>query len=324
MKIKTKQDFLGDTFSYSKLSCIAQCPKKAFWNYVVRDRGPNTSFFLYGHAVHQGQEWDNLQRLAGTVTTPEQVVDYAVTAYETELKDSPDIIGETSIDGFAAEHETHIDKLWSSGIRSSIFPVPDSIEAPWEIDIAVDADPAKSMPRSAKLEGFVDAKMEVEPGSPADPGGTKDLTEQTGRGKIITVEDYKTGGRAISDADLETDLQGVLYSLAAHTDKFQYISFIKRGARTKPNAKITKIVPVTQSKINHLLQFISKTIINWRAALKTGDFPTCNPREWYCLSCQHRQKCYPDKQPDLHKFISIKDVRPVGTPGLRDWRKDKT
>jgi hypothetical protein len=156
MKIKKKIDYLGDTYSHSKLSCIAQCPRRAYYNYVVRDRGPNTSFFLYGHAAHYGQEWDNLARLRGQEVRQHEVLDSAVTAYETELKDSPGILGEISVDSFRADHEVHLDRLWSSGIRSSLFPVKDSIEAPWEIDIAVDADPAKSMPRPAKLESNQD------------------------------------------------------------------------------------------------------------------------------------------------------------------------
>lgn len=300
MKLKRKQDYLGDVYSHSKLGCIASCMRKAYWKYVVKEKTPLPEFFLRGSAVHAGQEYDNRQKLKGEFVPKDEVLDVAIARYEEGTEPN----NRDVIDSFATEHKIQLNHYWKTGMRDRLVPVEGSIEAMWECDVKIWNSQTHVL-RPATLQGFVDVVA-------FDEG------EGEEHKRII---DYKNVSRAVSDSNLEYDLQGTLYTLGAACDRFQYFSFVKGGSRTKPNFKATQIKEVRQSDINHLLQYIHHTITDFRSALKTGDFPKTAPNNWQCKNCEYRDKCYPKSNPTLSKLVSINIVRPVGTLKTPDWRK---
>jgi hypothetical protein len=56
MKIEKPLNWLRDVFSWSKLSSFAMCPRKAFLRYIEKVKLMSPDFFIYGRAVHKGQE----------------------------------------------------------------------------------------------------------------------------------------------------------------------------------------------------------------------------------------------------------------------------
>jgi hypothetical protein len=296
MKVKRKQSYLSDMFSFSKLSAFAKCPRYAFYKYVVRQKVPPAEYFLLGRAAHAGQEYDNLSRTQGVRPTQGQVLDCAVNRYEEE--------GGADLDSFAKEHKQQLASFWESGERDRIQPIPDTIEAAFEIDVACSGEPDREPKKPATVQGFVDVlSKEEDVDSPV-------------------VIDYKTVKRAVTDSDAENSTQVDLYMLGAGATAARLISFVKY-ARQKARTKVTQTVHLVDWKRLKLLTFLSDTITSFRKNLKSGDFPKCSPGCFWCspTACEYYEQCYPEKDPGIKRFISVEEVRPVGTLDQPEWRK---
>jgi hypothetical protein len=301
MKVKREKDILSDMFSFSKLMAFAKCPRYAFYRYVARLREPSEDFFIKGRAVHDGQEFDNRERCKGKRWTIPVILDRAVTRYEEE--------GGAEVDAFRIEHEKQLEKYWKIGARDRLHPLRESIEAPFEIDVEVTSDPGSEPKRPATVQGFVDVVSEEDLGQP-EPD------------KVVV--DYKTVARPVSDTEARESLQNHLYIVGAEVGHARNVSFVKEG-RQKAGAKETCVVEGSTRMLKYLLTVLSDNITSFRKNLKSGDWPKCAPNCFWCKegSCGFYDKCYPKKNPDLHKFVEITRVRPVGTLEMPEWRKRK-
>lgn len=299
MKVKKTINWVRDKFSYSKLSCFARCPRLAFYRYVVKLKPPPQDFLLMGRGTHAGQEHDNRERVKGRRPGKKEVLDAAVTAYEEE--------GGEQTDTFAEQHRAQLDAFWASGERDRIQPLPNTIEAPFELDLFCTADPDNEPRKLATIQGFVDVC--------SDEGET-------------VVVDYKTVGRPVSDSDAEESMQADLYMLGAGAGDeavgAKFVSFVKYK-KQKSSTKVSKTVYLDEYKRQKLLRFLNDTITSFRKNLKSGDFPKCDPQCWWCspTACECYGHCYPDKDPNLGKYVSVEEVRKVGTMPQPDWRKKK-
>lgn len=293
MKVDKPRNFLRDVFSFSKLTCFSQCPRRFFWRYVMREKSPPSEALLLGRGTHAGQEYDNEERIKGRRPTQGEVLDRAVEAYREE--------GGQELDAFALEHEQQLEKFWESGERDRIQPKPGSVEAPFEIELQVTGDPDREAKTPAVVQGFVDV-----------------LSEEEGD----VVVDYKTVGRPVSDRDANDSVQNTLYMVGSEAEGARNVSFVKYG-KQKPTTKVTRTVGLGEAKVSKLLDFCAETIGSIRKDLVSGNFPKCAPSCWWCSAkaCEFYEKCYPEKNPNLSRFVEIGEIRPVGTLEQPEWRK---
>lgn len=298
MKVDRPKDYLRDRFSYSKLSCFAQCPRKAFYRYVAKLKGPRNEYLIFGQGAHGGQQHDNEERVKGRKPGKKEVVDAAVNAYEDD--------GGGEVDGFAKQHREQLNAFWSSGERDKLQPVPETIEAPFEIGLYCTADPDTEGKMLATVQGFVDV-----------------CSDEDG-GKVVV--DYKAVGRPVSQSGAEDSIQAALYMLGTGVDDVgaKFVSFVKYKKQAA-TTKVTEPVYLSADKRQKLLTFLNDTITSFRKNLKSGDWPKCDPGCWWCseTACEFYEQCYPRVNPELSKFVSVVDVKPVGTLPQPEWRKKK-
>lgn len=288
-------DWVREKFSFSKMACFAQCPRKAFLRYVMRQKQERAEFFIYGDATHSGQEHDNTERIAGRRPPRKEVLDRAAQTYK-EQKGA-------DLDGFVRDHDIQLEKFWSSGERDRIQPVKDTVEGVFQVQVDVTPDPDEEETKPALIEGYVDVVSQNE-----------DDTR--------SVVDYKTMGRAVSDIEAAKSDQLALYQLGSQVEKGRVVSFIKRG-RQKPGAKVTKDRTVSESRLTRLMTFIADAIGGFRRALKTGDWPKCSPSCHWCGPdvCEFYSTCYPAKDPELEKYVKVVEVKPTGSLPQPEWRR---
>lgn len=296
MKVKREKDILTDMFSFSKLMAFAKCPRYAFYRYVARVKTPPEEYLKVGRAVHAGQEWDNRARAAGQPTSRSEVLDRAVSAYEEECG--------ADLDHFREDHGAQLEKFWKSGERDKLCPEPGSIEAPFEIDVAVTADPQSEPMVPATIQGFVDLVS----------------VEEQGR----TVVDYKTVARPVSDKEAANSLQNQLYTEGAKADGSKNVSFVKAG-RQKSGSKVTAVVRSSVELSMRLWTVVADTITSFRKNCKSGDWPKCAPQCFWCGSgsCEFYKLCYPKNSGVVGKYIQLGEIREVGTLEMPEWRKKK-
>ena len=295
-------DYLRDKFSFSKLSTFSRCPRKAFYRYIMKKKELGVDFLLYGRAVHAGQEYDNLEKLKGKEVPVGEVLDAATASLEVEAKKEGVI---PAVDTFWKEHEKQLGAFETSGERAKIVPVPGTVEATFQlhVDVSNVLDEGSAVP--AVVEGFVDVVSRAEDGR-------------------AVVVDYKSTERPFNSKDVTNSLQMSLYELGAETDRSKFVSFVKQG-KQKPTTKVSSCGTPSQVRTEKTLTFLGDTISSFRRCVKTGDWPKCDPSCHWCSpkACDFYELCYPRINPELSKFISISEVKPVGTLPQPDWRKSK-
>lgn len=285
-------DYLETEFSYSKLFCFALCPRKARLRYL-EERRDDTGYMISGKAIHYGQQVDNLAKIQGRYLPVKEILDAAVA----KLKEEREKTGlEADVDLFAEEHLVQLVSLEEKGFRRLIRPVPGSVEAPFELELTVQGE------KSAKVKGFVDLNSWVE----------------ENRKEVV---DYKSGSRPVYQGDAARSLQFALYCLGSKCDRHRAISFV-RGGRQKPTTHSTDPVVLTDGHLARLQTFLEDTILSWRAAMKSGDWPKCAPSSHYCSAqaCAYYEICYPAGRPASPK-VYVSAIREVGTLEIPAWRK---
>jgi hypothetical protein len=300
VKVKKSENMLRDKFSHSKLTLFSKCPRKAFYHYVAKIKTPSPEYFKAGRAVHEGQEWDNLERIKGNRPKMDDVIGVAVARYEREKGVEPK--------RFLIDHQKQMTAYWKSGARDSLHPREGTVESCFNLLVNVSADPDSEPAEPARIEGFIDVIMDKE-----------DL--DTG---IVT--DYKTVTRPVYDKEADSSVQNSLYMLGSEVSAAMNISFIKEG-RQHANCKLTKIARMTDAKMQYLLTVLADTIGSFRKNLKSGDWPKCFPGCYWCgpNDCDYYGMCYPAKNPQLNRFIQVTKILPTGTVPVPEWktRKDK-
>lgn len=301
MKTNVGPNWLEDKHSITKCKCFAMCPRKFFYRYVCKIKESPSLALLLGRAIHTGQETDNYAKVRGDKLSTEQVLESAVDTLE---EDSAAQGVDVSTDAFVAEHRAQLEKFEKTGERARVNPVPGSIEAPFALQIKV-GDPEHGL-RAATVEGFVDVVSQ-------DPS--------TGERCVI---DYKSGKKPASLREVDEHLQLALEATGAEAGSAKIINFVMEG-KQKPTTKVSEAVQNTQQKFERVLRFLSDTIHAIRRGIKTGDFPKCDPSAHYCSAgfCEYYTRCYPEKEPDLHKWIQVVKIEPVGSLPVPEWRESK-
>jgi len=221
-------EWVRKTFSFSKLQTFARCPRKAFYRFAMGLKEPGAEFFIKGRAVHKGQEENNKALLKGPGLGVAGTLDVAVETYDKELK-RDGLRG--NVDRFATEHRIQLEIGEEIGVSKGLTPVEGTIEGMFGIDMEVANGEEKE---AARVEGFVDVVLQ---------------DGDTGRKR---VRDYKTGGRAVTQAEGEVNLQTALYIHGANADGADIVSFVS-GGRQKPTTKATKEVKATQGNWERVL-----------------------------------------------------------------------
>jgi len=291
-------DWLADKFSWSKLSCFSRCPQKAYKQYVLKKKEAPTLSLLWGRAVHEGQEADNLAKVRGDRLPVAKVLDAAIASFDTiGAGDSP-----VDIDRFRDEHGRQLGKFESSGERAKICPIKGTVEGQFKIELNVLELDGRT--RAALVEGYTDVVS---------------LDEYTGARRVI---DYKSGKRPVSDKEVETHLQLGLEATGAGAESGQIVNFVSY-AKQKPTTKVSAAIENTQARWNRVLAFVSDTIRSFRHCLKTGDFPKCDPGCYWCspTACAFYGECYPKNYPQQSKFVEVTKIDLSGTLPPADWRK---
>lgn len=285
----------ADTFSISKLETFHRCPQRAFRKYVLNQPDQN-AFFLRGRAVHSGQEWDAREKLEGRLPHTGQVLDASVGFLKAEQERSGIRV---DTDRFVCEHRAQLEEYERSGLRGMIRPVPNTIEAGFEMELALqDQSPAL-------ITGFVDLLSYTEE---ADPNQA--------------VVDYKTTQRPYTDKDVLDSLQMPLYMMGAKVGGARVVSFVA-GKRQKPCVKSTSLIRLGEPMRRRLLDFLWRTITDYRAAYWDGDWPRCARQCFWCGPgiCAYYGECYPAHNPGLAKLVQVGEIRPVGTLANPAWRR---
>lgn len=292
-------EWVRKTFSFSKLQTFARCPRKAFYRFAMGLKEPGAEFFIKGRAVHKGQEENNKALVKGPGLGVAGTLDVAVQTYDRELKNDG-LRG--NVDRFATEHRIQLEIADEIGVSKGLKPVEGTIEGMFGIDLEV-AQPGEEAKEAARLEGFVDVVLEDEQGA-------------------RRVRDYKTGGRAVTQAEGEANLQTALYMRGGAAAGADIVSFVS-GGRQKPTTKATKEVKATQGNWERVLSWVAETIQQFRGALKTGDWPKCAPQCSWCskTACGFYDRCYPESKEGLADVVQVVKVDPVGSLPPPSWRK---
>lgn len=292
-------DWVRKTFSFSKLTTYAQCPRKAFLKYVMREKEPGAEFFIKGRAVHKGQEEYNLAKIKGETLTIGQTHDVAVQTFKTELE-KEGIKG--AVDRFATEHRVQLEVFEKVGGNKGLTPVAGSVEAMFAMDLDVADEEGNK--EEARLEGFVDVVLQ---------------DDVSGK---VRVRDYKTGGRALTQKEAAGHMQANLYVAGAEADESDIVNFVS-GGRQKATTKVTQPEGKTERGWAYTLGWIGETIQAFRQSLKTGLWPKCAPKCSWCSksACGFYRTCYPEKNEDLGKVVQVVKLDKVGTLPTPSWRK---
>lgn len=292
-------NYLTDKFSFSKISCFSQCPRRFFYRYVMRKREATSPWLLFGRGVHGGQETDNLAKVRGERLSVGQVLDSAVAEFEEEARKNE--TGLDLVDAFVGEHRRQLEVYEESGERGRVVPVPGTVEGTFQIDLMVGSGDGPKAP--AVLEGFTDVVSQESPEAPR---------------KLI---DYKSAGRPTSEREVAEHLQLGLEAIGGEAAEFGVVTFVK-GGKQKPTTKVSKAYPMTQTRWEKILAWLAEGIWGIRRAIKSGDFPKCHPSAHYCSAeaCDFFKLCYPEKQSDLHKWVEIGEIRPSGSLPSAEWR----
>lgn len=289
---KEERDLETD-FSFSKLYTLTQCAQKAFLRYVL-GLPDDTRYLIAGKGVHLGQQTDNEGKVEGKDLTVKQVLDAAVEGVREEATKRSVAV---DLDSFAKDHQTQLQRLRDRGWRDQIVPVKGTIEAPFTIGLKIQDE------KDAKILGFVDVVSQ---------------REENDKRRVV---DYKSGARPVYQGDAQSSLQFALYQLGAKAPESQVISFVRSG-RQKATVHRTAPVELSQVRVNKLLGWLEDAIKLWRSCLKSGFWPRCSPNAHYCSdhACAYYGRCYP-KEGRPVQFISLGEIKPVGTLPIPEWRK---
>jgi hypothetical protein len=292
-------NWLVDKFSFSKVACFSKCPRKFFYRYVMRKKEACSPWLLFGRGAHGGQEADNLAKLRGERMSVPQVLEAAVAEFEEEV--DKEGTGKDLKDAFVEEHRRQLEVFEESGERAKIVPVPGTVEGTFQIDLMVGSGEGPKVP--AQIEGFTDVITQEYPGAPR------------------RLVDYKTAGRPTSEKEAAEHLQLGLEAIGGEAEEAQVVTFVK-GGKQRPTTKVSKAYKVGQSRWERILQWFADGIYGIRRAVRSGDFPKCDPACHWCSPevCDFYKLCYPQKQPDLHKWVEVGEIRPSGTLPPAEWR----
>lgn len=293
-------NWLIDKFSFSKVACFSKCPRKFFYRYVMRKKESTSPWLLFGRAAHGGQETDNLAKLRGERLSVDQVLESAVAEFEEETEKTG--TGADLKDAFAVEHGRQLEVFEETGARARIVPVPGTVEGGFQVELMVGDGEGPKAP--ALVEGFTDVVSQETPESP----------------RILV--DYKSAGRPTSEREAAGHLQLGFEAIGGEAEASQVVTFVK-GGKQKPTTKVSKAYDVTQSRWERILAWFADGIWGIRRAVKSGDFPKCDPSCHWCSpeACDFYGYCYPEKQPDLHKWVEVGTIRPSGSLPPAEWRQ---
>lgn len=292
-------EWLKDKFSFTKMTAFSKCPRFAFYKYIMRKKAPPSVALIYGRAAHMGQEEDNRAKVRGEKLRIDQVLDIAAETYKAE--EGPDT------DGFVKDHAAQLEKFETSGKRAQVCPKSGTIEAPFQIVFNVTHDPEEAEPTPVLVEGWTDVVSQ---------------DERTGKESVV---DYKAVARAFTEADAQKDDQLTLNMVGAEAQAGRFVSFVK-GGRQKPNCRVTRDEKLKPARLQHLLQFVADTVAGFRRCLKTGDWPKCSPKCFWCTErCEYWEYCYPKSDPHMKDYINIEQVAPAGKCSVdSSWRTAST
>jgi len=269
-------------FSFSKLSTFSKCAKKAYYRYVQGLR-ENPVFFLEGRAKHAGQEFDNLEKLAGKSPTMRQVLERAADSLNEEQKELEE---KADVDSFLVEHAGQLTSFWESGERDLVRPVEGTVEARFDMTMVVGG-------QEVEFLGYVDTLSWV------------------GEDDEKMVVDYKTGKRPIYPGDAARSFQFEIYKWGSDCKTGKVICFVN-GGRQRSTTKITPIPKTTSVHREKTLTWVADTIQAFWEAEKTGNWQKCAPECYWCQLevCSFYPKCYPATR--VKGLIEVPEIRLVG------------
>lgn len=290
-------DWVSDKWSASKAGCVRMCLRKFFMKYVMKMREDASVAMLFGRGVHSGMETDAYAKLRGEALKIPELVDAGAAEYQAgEQKDG--LKGD--VDAFVEEFAEQLDKAQARGLLD-YAPVPGSIEGAFQIEATVGDTENGFDP--VLIEGYTDVAI---------------VTEEGKR----RIRDYKTCARPVSDKEVQEHGQLTLEAIGAEAEEGEIVSFVRYG-KQKPTAKASKPVVITEQRTARALKELAEAIHAGRRAIKTGDFPKCDPKAFYCnhgKSCAFGYVCYPAEVTDLKDYIQVTKITPVGELPVADWR----
>lgn len=294
-------DYLRDKFSFSKAEQFAKCPRRAFYKYVQKLKLPAELVWrhiLGGRAIHGGMETACYAKLRGETLTAGQQLDAAVAVYADEAKKEGLGADAAPIDEFSKEHKRQLEVYEASGERARLCPLPGSVEAPFEMTLALEGQP------SVVFEGYTDFVN----------------VEEDGTRRAI---DVKSTQRAIAPAVVQEHLQLTLEAIGSEAPEAGIINFVA-GARQRPTCKVSAPVKITQKRIGFVLKWLADTIGAFRRALTSGDFPQCSPTATWCNPrfCEFWSVCR-GAGDDVSKYVSVSELKPVGFAPPAEWRQSQ-
>ena len=293
-------DWLLSKWSPSKVGSFARCPRQFFYKYVQRMKDPLNWPILFGRAVHAAMETDAYAKLRRERLPLAHLLEAGVeeARHAAEAADLPARTDEVA-DGLGRQLEV----FEARGERARILPVAGSVEAAFQVNLLVpDRDGKPTVP--VLIEGFTDVVSFTEDGT----------------GKVAV--DYKSNARPLSTAEAATKGQLVLEAIGSGADAGRVVNFVRSG-KQKETVKATADFPLTQAAKDRTLLYMGETIAEAQSALKSGDFPKCDPTSFTCNhggNCPFGQFCFP-REFELSKFVSVASIVPVGSLPRADWRQ---
>lgn len=300
MIVKTAAEWLTTKFSYTKLKCYSQCARKAFLTYVVKRKEPASQWLLIGRASHEGLEYDAYSKMRGENLPLKEIRDFAVSALEEDRAKEGVPEQDCSTDAFVKDYDRQLEVFETTGERARINPVPGTVESAFQLELSVGEPDGPKKP--IVLEGYTDL-VSLEDG------------------ERVAV-DFKTAGRKTSDREAEEHIQLHLEAYGAESPKARINTFVRSG-KQKATMGVTKNVTITLGRIERTLRFVADNAHAFIESVRTGLWPKTNPDLPHCRVCQHRSLCFPDREPQLQKWVTVEKIIPAGQLPPQEWRMSK-
>lgn len=290
MKIEGLDPLRGQT-SFSRLSCVAQCPERARLKYVEKVKPDPSDMdmtcLLAGRAVHGGQEYDAVQMIAGRRPGSEEVLEAATAVYQDEEK-KDGVAGK--VDEWRKEHAAQLTAWEKGGHRARMLPYRGSVEAAFRVVVPMEEG------GPVTLEGYTDV-----------------VIEDAGR---LVVVDHKTSGRGLPLDSASGHLQLCLEQVGAAAEGRTLANWIG-GSRQKPTARLLEVAWDDRGP-ERAIRWVADVMRAWRGMLKAGVFPRCSPTASWCSAswCEYYRRCYPEVGQERTQVV----VTPVGSLPPEMWR----
>lgn len=241
--------------SWSQVQMFMKCPRCWFHKYIEKIPMRPLYIMASGSAVHKGLELHNTELIkGGRGLSAKDMVEAAVTELECKVQNE-------------GELDVPVDKAKDK--------------------LVADALPALSHYRAFTERDVIDCIEGVEQEvwfqvAGEDFLGYVDLVTSAG------IIDYKLVGRMKAGADVKYDGQLTLY-----TEHLKKPAGFLQMVRRKEQAQWTPQEQAPHERAG-VLDAIASTVLAIRECKKSGVFPRCDPRQWWCGErCPFSRLCFP-------------------------------